>query len=379
MQKIGVTKMNEQRGKTLRFFGLLNGPQTMGRGWFFWTGFLVVVTVAYIAPTHLGIKPYKVNEFLVSGFLAASLSLLWGYCGILSLGQAAFFGIGGYTFGILGINMWEDSGNTHIALLCGIILPTVFAAFIGSIMFFARLKGVYVAILMLVLSLLFETFMLQTADPEVYSIGKALLGGSNGLRPASDIPNLSFGWGDAIAEFNGRRIGFYYFVLTLLIVVYLGLRILLNSSFGYLLVAVREDPNRTETFGYDVRLIQLGVFCIAAALAGLAGSLDTARINRVDPELVFGVSANIMVVIWVSVGGRKDLTAAILGAISLEWLFLWLTTTGSPEYATIVMGGILVLVMLIAPEGIFIFLGQWLGKLFSRNVIQQSEDLDTSV
>ena len=106
MQKIGVTKMNEQRGKALRFFGLLNGPQTMGRGWFFWTGFLIIITVAYIAPTHLGIKPYKVNEFLVSGFLAASLSLLWGYCGILSLGQAAFFGIGGYTFGILGINMY---------------------------------------------------------------------------------------------------------------------------------------------------------------------------------------------------------------------------------------------------------------------------------
>ena len=101
--------MKEQRGMALRLFGLLNGPQTMGRGYFFWIGFLIIITVAYVAPTHLGIKPYKVNEFLVSGFLAASLSLLWGYCGILSLGQAAFFGIGGYTFGILGINMWDDN------------------------------------------------------------------------------------------------------------------------------------------------------------------------------------------------------------------------------------------------------------------------------
>lgn len=361
-------QMSQKKGGILGIAGLLNGPQTMGRGWLFWGSFAVLVVLAYLAPTHLGIKPYKVNEFLVSGFLAASLSILWGYGGILSLGQAAFFGIGGYTFGIIGINLWDAAGNTHLAFLGGILVPTVFAAFVGGIMFFARLKGVYIAILMLVLSLLFETFMLQTADPDVYSIGKAMLGGSNGLRPASDIPSAAFGWGDAVAGFNGRREGYYYFALTLLIVVYLGLRCMLNSSFGYLLVAIREDPDRTATFGYDVRLIQLAVFCIAAALAGLAGSLDTARINRVDPELVFGVSANIMVVIWVAVGGRKDLTAAILGAITLEWVFLWLTTSGNPEYAQIVMGGILITVMLIAPEGIFIFLGNGLGRLYARSV-----------
>lgn len=349
------------------FLRLVEGPQTMGRGWPFWTGFAIVILLAFLAPTYFGIRPYRVNEFIVSGFLAASLSILWGYAGILSLGQAAFFGVGGYVFGIIGINLFDATGNTHLALAGGILAPTVFAAFVGAIMFFARLKGVYIAILMLVLSLLLETFMLQTADPEVYRIGEALLGGANGLRPASDIPSVAFGWGEAVAEINGRREGFYYFALTLLIVVYLGLRMLLNSSFGYLLVAVREDPDRTETFGYDVRLIQLAVFCLSAALAGLAGSLDTARINRVDPELVFSVSANIMVVIWVAVGGRKDLTTAILGAITLEWLYLWLTTSGSPEYATLVMGGILVAAMLIAPEGVFVWIGNRLGRLFGRS------------
>lgn len=368
--------MNQQKTGLIGFLGLLNGPQTMGRGWMFWGSFVILIILAFLAPTHLGIKPYKVNEFLVSGFLAASLSILWGYGGILSLGQAAFFGVGGYTFGVIGINLWEMTGNTHIAFLGGILVPTVFAAFIGAIMFFARLKGVYIAILMLVLSLLLETFMLQTADPETYSIGKAMLGGSNGLRPASAIPSAAFGWGDAVAEFNGRRVGYYYFVLTLLVVVYLGLRCLLNSTFGYLLVAIREDPDRTATFGYDVRLIQLAVFCIAAALAGLAGSLDTARINRVDPELVFGVSANIMVVIWVAVGGRKDLTAAILGAITLEWMFLWLSTSGNPAYAQIVMGGILIMVMLIAPEGIFVFLANRLSRLHARSAALIGRQVD---
>lgn len=356
---------NESRG-LIGVFRLLNGPQTMGRGWVFWIGFLIFVALAYLGPTHLGLKPYKVNEFLVSGFLAASLSILWGYCGILSLGQAAFLGLGGYCWGVIGINLWDSTGNTHMAFVGGIVLPTLFAAIVGSAMFFARLRGVYIAILMLVLSLLLETFMLQTADPDIYSIGDAVLGGSNGLRPASDIPSAAFGWGDAVAEFNGRRVEFYYFALTLLVLTYLGLRILLNSSFGYLLVAVREDPDRTETFGYDVRVIQLAVFCIAAALAALAGSLDTARINRVDPE-VFGVSANIMVVIWVAVGGRKDLTAAILGAITLEWVFLWLTTSGNPEYATIVMGAILVGGMMLAPDGVFVLIGERIGRLFRRS------------
>ncbi|WP_347312041.1 branched-chain amino acid ABC transporter permease [Defluviimonas sp. SAOS-178_SWC] len=350
----------------LAFLGLIEGPQTMGRGWPFWLCFAIIVVLAFLAPTQFGIKPYRVNEFLVSGFLAASLSILWGYAGILSLGQAAFFGVGGYVYGIIGINLFEVTGNTHLALVGGILAPTVFAAVVGAVMFYARLKGVYIAILMLVLSLLLETFMLQTADPNVYHVGDALLGGANGLRPASDIPSIAFGWGEAALEINGRREGFYYFALTLLIVVYLGLRMLLNSSFGYLLVAVREDSDRTETFGYDVRRIKLAVFCLSAVLAGLAGSLDTARINRVDPELVFSVSANIMVVIWVAVGGRKDLTTAILGAISLEWVYLWLTTSGSPEYATLVMGGILVVAMLIAPEGLFVWIGTRLGKLSGR-------------
>ncbi len=362
--------MFDKNNHFLGFLSLLNGPQTMGRGYFFWLSFIVIIILAFLAPTFFGIKPYKFNEFLVSAFLAASLSILWGYCGILSLGQAAFFGIGGYTYGIVGINLADSLGNTHLAFFLGILFPIGVALIVGAVMFFARLKGVYVAILMLVLSLLFETFMLQTADPDVYFIGEALLGGANGLRPASDIPNAAFSLGDNRIEINGRRVEFYYFALSLLIFTYLGLRCLLNSSYGYLLVAVREDPDRTETFGYDIRLIQLSVFCIAAALAGLAGSLDTARINRVDPELVFGVSANIMVVIWVAVGGRKDLTAAILGAISLEWLSLKFSTSGNPEYAQILMGSILVFVMLIAPQGFFVFIGERINKMLkilSRN------------
>ncbi|GAB5469388.1 MAG: branched-chain amino acid ABC transporter permease [Rhodospirillales bacterium] len=339
----------------MQLLRLLSGPQTMGRGPVFWTGFAVVLLLAALAPQYLSrFEIIQASNFLISGFLALSLCLLWGYGGILSLGQAAFFGIGGYAYGIVALNLLNAHGNTLLAILAGIVVPALFAAAIGAIMFFARLKGVYIAILTLVISLLFQTFLLQTADPS-YTIGAAYLGGFNGLRPASPddplLPSLILGVGSAVVELDGRSYEFFYFVLGLLCVTYLGLRCLVNSSYGFLLVGCREDADRTETFGYDVRLIQLSVFCLSAALAGLAGLLYTAWGTYVHPN-VFDVAPNILVVIWVAVGGRKDLTAAVLGAIVLEWVSLRLASEG--EFALFTLGAILVAVMLFAPEGLVI-------------------------
>ena len=123
-----------------RYLGLLNGPQTMGRGTVFWLGFVIVVGLVFFAPKYL--SRYEIisfSNFMISGFLALSLSLLWGYCGILSLGQAAFYGIGGYTYGIVALNLLNTQGNTHIALIAGVVVPAAFAAVIGGVMFFARL------------------------------------------------------------------------------------------------------------------------------------------------------------------------------------------------------------------------------------------------
>ena len=138
-------------------------------------------------------------------------------------------------------------------------------------------------------------------------------------------------------------------MLAIVVLVYLGLRCLVNSSFGYILIGIREDPERTETFGYDVRLVQLAVFCISAAVAGLAGVLYAAWGTYIHPN-TFGIATNILPVIWVGVAGRKDLTAALAGALVLQWASLQLAAQG--EYALIVMGGILVIAMLVAPEGL---------------------------
>ena len=183
---------------------------------------------------------------------------MWGFCGILSLGQGAFLGLGGYAYGIAGINLIESHGHTWAALGIGLAVPVLVAALLGFIMFYARLRGVYVAILMLVVTLLLETFLNQTAG-QSWFIGEAHLGGNNGLGRFSGVirepPSLSFGLGSDI-EFNGRTRAFYYLTFGLVVVVYLGLRCLVNSKAGRVMIAIREDAERTEALGYDIRLIQ---------------------------------------------------------------------------------------------------------------------------
>lgn len=351
----------------IRFGRAFNGPQTLGNSRMFWTCWLVVV-IALVAFPLLASRynMLTASNFLISTILAMSLCLVWGYCGILSLGQAAFYCIGGYAYGIVAMNLIERHGNTDLAIVAGILVPGGFAALLGALMFYSRLKGVYVAILMLVTSLLLGLFMRQTADPS-YVIGAAYLGGMNGLAPAKasdpSLPSIILGFGDAIVEFDGRGRSFYWLVLGAAVAVYLGLRWIVNSSFGYVLVAVREDPERTETFGYDVRLVQLAVFCLSAAIAGFAGTLYTAWGTYIHPD-GFSVAANILVVIWVAVGGRKDLSAVVVGTITLNWISIELATWG--EISMLVLGVILVIAMLVAPEGVFTGLGGAIGRLARR-------------
>ena len=359
--------MRDDGGFLLRWLGRFDGPQTIGSGPVYWFSWLVIVAGLALLPSEL--SRYQVinfSNFMISGLLALSLCLIWGYCGVLSLGQAAFFGIGGYAYGIVALNLLRSNGNTDLAFLAGIGVPMIFAAVIGSFMFFARLKDVYIAILTLVASLLLGTFMRQTADPS-YTIGAAYLGGMNGLRPASPndplLPSLIFGFRDRVIELDGRGAGFYYFTLSVLVVVFLAFRWLVNSSYGYLLIGCREDIERTETFGYDVRLIQVSVFCISAGLAGLAGTLYTAWGTYIHPD-GFGVAQNILVVIWVAVGGRRDPAAAIIGAIGISWLSVRLSSVG--EISLLVMGAVLVLVMLLAPDGIVPTLARSMTGLGAR-------------
>lgn len=338
---------------------LLNGHLEPGRTWLFWIAFAALIVFMAFLPAMIGrYALLNLNSFLLMTFLAAGLALLWGYGGVLSLGQSAFLGLGGYAYGIIAINIAGSGWASLIGLLGGLLFAFVAAAALGWLVFYGRLRGVYVGIVTLVVTLLIESFLNQTAGPQ-WKVGTAHLGGNNGLGRFSgaveELPTLTLPFGDAGFEFTGTSRAFFYLLLGLLVAIYLALRVLVNSRFGIALTAVREDPDRAETLGYDVRLLQTAAFCIAAVLAALSGILYVSWGNFITPS-VFGVTSNILPVIWVAVAGRKSIAAAILGAVILQWGAQRLALQG--EYALIVQGFLLVLVVLVVPEGV-----QSLGRL----------------
>lgn len=327
----------------------------LGESLAFWALFGAGLLVLLFSPSIFSMSTYGLlnfNNFLIPVFLALGLSLIWGHMGVLSLGQSAFYGIGGYAYGVAAINLIERHGNTDVAVLVGLAVPVAFAALLGLVMFYARLQGVYVAIILLIVTLVIQTFMNQTAS-SVYKIGNTYLGGNNGLGRFSgevrELPSLKLGLGGTTHEFLGSDKGFVYLIVGLLGVVFLGLRRLLRSRWGHVMAAIREDPERTETFGHDVRLIQLVVFALSAALAALSGVLYVSWGNFVTPD-VFGVTANILPIIWVAVGGRRSLLGVLVATVTLGWLSQRLAVES--EYAFVILGGLLIVSVTIMPEGV---------------------------
>ncbi|PJG56205.1 ABC transporter permease [Bradyrhizobium forestalis] len=344
----------------LAMFRRLEGPQTAGRGPAFWGLFALVLAVALAYP--LFSDGYTVGNtvyFFVWVFIALSLCLIWGYGGSLSFGQTAFFGIAGYGYGILTINFGSAYGFTLVALVAAVAIAALFAVLLGYFMFFGRIAGVFLGIVTLAVTLMLERFMAQTAGPE-WHIGTARLNGFNGM---SAMPPLTIPWpGEPIVLF--ADVGLYYLVLGLLVFVYLALRILMNSSFGNVIVAIRENPERAEMLGYDIRKYQLITFVIGAALAGLSGVLYTVWGQYITPSSM-GMTAAALPLIWVAVGGRSDLTSTVIGTLVVLAAFQALTIYGS-QYALVFMGVLLVLTVLIAPNGLVLGVMNWLGRIATR-------------
>ncbi|MFP8952272.1 ABC transporter permease subunit [Natrialbaceae archaeon A-arb3/5] len=317
------------------------GPNTLGNSNGFWGSFIVAVLLLASYPVLFGTYAAESRSvFLVYALLGVSLCFVWGFCGILSFGQVAFFGVAGYTFGIVAINLSSYTGVT-LGIVAGIGVATLFAALLGYFMFYGGIRDVYVTIITLVVALVLHTFMGQTAGSE-WAIGGAALGGFNGMV---GVPDLALGVGDAGIEFSGAM--HYYVALIVLVATYLGLRALVNSQFGYAMVATREDEARTEMFGYNTTFIKFATFTIGGALAGLSGVLFVTWGNYIDPN-EFAITAAAMPVIWASIGGRKSLVGTIAAAIAIQWLELQLTG----EWAFVIVGTLLIVVMLVIPNGV---------------------------
>jgi ABC-type branched-subunit amino acid transport system permease subunit len=339
------------------FPALLNGPQTIGRGPIFWTAAMLTLIAAAIYPQFA--EKFTIANTAYFGvwvFMALGLGLIWGYGGVLSFGQTAFFGVAGYAYGVIAINLGIAHSYPFVALACALVIGTLVATVLGYFMIYGGITGVFVGIVTLSVTLAFATFMNQTAGPE-WHIGKARLNGYNGM---TRIPSLSLDW------FDGHRIrfdgaNFYYLVLGLLVITYLGLRILVNSRFGNVLVASRENPERAELLGYDIRRYQLGAFAIGGFLASLSGVLYTAWGNFIVPASM-ALPAAAMPIIWVAVGGRQDVTATLIGTFVVLYAFQMLTVV-SQQYALIAIGALLVVTVLVAPGGYVLWVVSVAGRI----------------
>ena len=271
--------------------------------------------------------------------LALSLAFVWGYAGIFSFGQAAFFGLGGYAYAAAAINF----GDSTPAVLAGLAVPTLFAAVLGYFVFYARLSSLYVAVITLVVTLILYKFMGQTAN-RAYMVGDAMLGGYNGIPAVPPLnvpgrPDLYAGPQEMFDVAGGA-----------LIVTYAGLTLLLRTRWGKIFVGLRENENRMALLGFDVRFYKLVAFTVAALVAAVGGILFTNWNSYIDPH-VFALDFSAQPIIWVMIGGLGTLAGPVVGTFILSTLSLELGTQKAVDI-NFVLGAIFTLFVLVVPQGL---------------------------
>lgn len=319
-----------------------------GPAW--WLGVLVAALVLGVVPLVADIAlQLSLSLIFISSLLALSMAFLWGYGGILSFGQTVFYGLGGYCYAVAALNF----GTTGWALLLAIVLAAAFGLLLGYFMIYGRISEIYLSVITLVVTLIFEKAIRSTSGPE-YVIGSVRLNGQNGI-PA--VPGLQLPWQDAALSIEGV----FYLAAAMMLLAYVGLRLLLTTSFGRILVGIRENEVRIRLLGYDSRRYKLAAFALSAALAGLSGSLYAIWGNFVAPEM-FNLNQAAQVVIWVIVGGRSTLVGPIVGTGAVQYLTTWLGASGVGQ-VSLVLGFVLMICVLAFREGLLVWTGDRLRGL----------------
>lgn len=302
-----------------------------------WAGFGLTLLLLALAPLAVG--EYSLTLLAIYALLALSLAFAWGIGGILCFGQAAFYGLGAYTYAVASINF----GESTFALLLAVIVAGFAALALGAMMFYGRIGDVYLGVITLVVTLLLFKYANSTAG-EAYAIGTARLGGFNGIPGFAPL-NVP-GRPDILVT----GLALYYVVIVSLLAAWLLLRWVCTQPFGHRLAGIRENELRAELLGYDVRLAKTLAFGIGGALAGLAGVFYASWAEIVTPE-VFSLGVSAEVIIWVLVGGLGTLWGPMLGAVLLGALKGFLGGQQLLDNA-LVMGVLLVAVVLFLPNGV---------------------------
>lgn len=309
------------------------------------------------------VSHYTLNlfgKYLSFAILALGMDLIWGYTGILSLGQAIFFGLGAYAIGMY--LMLESSGqgvygeaipdfmiwnrvttlplywvpfkSFPIAVLASILVPAAAAAIIGFLTFRRRVGGTYFAILTQAMA--FATWLM-------FNRNELNLGGTNGLTDFKSI--LGFSLHDP-----GTKRSLYLLTAFFVVASYVFCRWLVGSKLGLVMTAIRDQEQRVRFLGYPVAQYKIFIFAVAAALAGLGGGLYVTQVGIITPSQI-GVLPSLEIVVWVAFGGRNSLIGALIGAVGINAARSWLTGH-FPEWWPIILGGLFVSVVLLLPNGI---------------------------
>jgi urea transport system permease protein len=320
------------------------------------------VLVPQGSPLHLPdyLMPL-LGKYLCFALLALAIDLIWGYCGILSLGHGAFFALGGYAMGMYLMRQigargvyanpelpdfmvflnykelpwfWHGFDQFWFAAIMVLAVPGVLAFVFGWLAFRSRVTGVYLSIITQAM-----TFALMLA----FFRNDMGLGGNNGFTDFKEI--LGFN----VQAQNTRAV---LFILSALALAggYLLCRFIVTSKLGKVLVAIRDAESRTRFIGYRVENYKLAVFVLSAMIAGVAGALYVPQVGIINPS-EFAPANSIEMVIWVAVGGRGTLVGAAIGALVVNIGKTWFT--GSlPDFWLFALGGLFVVVTLFLPKGI---------------------------
>ncbi len=314
-------------------------PSQRPRWW--WWLFVAALAAFFITmPLHLELFVIlEMSRFFGLAMLALSMGFLWGFGGVLSFGQTAFFGLGGYGYTVLALNTGATTGSVFFAIAFGM----AGAAVLGYFMIYGRISEIYLSVTTLVFTLILEKGVRATSGDQ-YVIGTVRLNGQNGIPT---VPQLKVPWNPSVElDING----FFYVGATLLVLVYLGLRLLLTTQFGRVIVGLRENERRTELLGYDTRRYKLGAFVLAGGVAGLGGAFYAMSIPLAHPEM-FSLGRAADVIMWVLVGGKSTLIGPIAGVFAIEHFKGWLGTQGVGQ-VTLVLGAVLIVFVLVFQQGL---------------------------
>ena len=316
------------------------------------TGFILLV----VLPQALSLFQLNLlGKFLTYAIAAIGLDMIWGYAGMLSLGQGLFFGLGAYCWAMY-LNLeaagtrlpnfmslygvfelpwfWEPFRSPVAALFLAIAIPMLLAGVLGYMLFRSRIQGVYFSIVTQAL----------TAIVALLLVGQQqAINGTNGITEMKTI------FGHVISE-PGTQTALYIATVIVLGLVYVFCRMIIRSRFGRLLISIRDDEQRMRFIGYNPAVIKTLVFALSAGIAGLAGVLFVPQVGIISPKQL-DIIASIEIIIWVAVGGRGTLVGAVVGALLVNTGKSTISTA-NPDLWQLIMGALFVGVVLLFPKGL---------------------------